>query len=92
MALLMLNRPAEALEAGSLSIPLQPGRATGYRVVIGALHALGRVGEAQAAAQRYRDANPAGARVFADRIRDLFADDAFVSNLVAALRAAGLPE
>lgn len=92
MASLMLNRYEEALAAGTRSIPLQPGRATGYRVLIAALHALGRQDEARAAARRYMAANPAGARVFADRVRWLFADDRFNSALIEALRHAGLRE
>ncbi|MGK7870894.1 winged helix-turn-helix domain-containing tetratricopeptide repeat protein [Falsiroseomonas sp. E2-1-a20] len=91
-AALMLCRYEEALVAGTQSIPLQPGRATGHRVVVGALHALGRLDEARAAARRYQAANPAGARVFADRIRWLFADDHFTLALIQALRDAGLPE
>jgi adenylate cyclase len=91
-ACLMLGRNAEALDAGTRSIPLQPGRVTGYRVVIAALHALGRRGEARAAAQRYVAANPAGARVFAERIRHLFSDDRLNDLLIDALRATGLPE
>jgi adenylate cyclase len=92
MALLMLCRYDEALVVGSQSIPLQPGRATGYRVVVGALHALGRRDEARGAAKRYQAANPAGARVFADRVGWLFADDRFCAALIQALRDAGLPE
>jgi adenylate cyclase len=91
-ASLMATRYEEALAAGTRSIPLQPGRVTGYRVVVGALHALGRRDEARAAALRYEVANPAGARVFADRIRWLFADEQFTSTLIQALRDAGLPE
>ncbi len=91
-ASLMLFRYDEALAAGQRSIALQPGRATGYRVVVAALHALGRVEEARAAAGRYQAANPAGSRVFADRIRWLFADERFTSSLIQALRDAGLPE
>jgi adenylate cyclase len=92
MACLMLGQHAEALDAGMRSIPLQPGRATGYRVVIAALHALGRGEEARAIAARYVAANPPGARVFASRIRHLFADEQFNALLIDALRQAGLPE
>jgi adenylate cyclase len=91
-ASLMLRRHEEALDAGNQSIPLQPGRATGHRVVIGALHALGRLDEARLAARHYLNANPAGARVFADRVQWLFADDRFTATFIQALRDAGLPE
>ncbi|MCC6720372.1 MAG: winged helix-turn-helix domain-containing protein [Acetobacteraceae bacterium] len=91
-ACLMLGQHAEALDAGTRSIPLQPGRITGYRVVIAALHALGRREEARVTAQRYVAANSSGARVFAERIRYLFADEQFNALLIDALRQAGLPE
>jgi hypothetical protein len=61
-------------------------------VVVAALHALGRLEEARAAARRYQAADPAGVRVFAERIRWLFADERFNSALIRALRDAGLPE
>jgi adenylate cyclase len=91
-ACMMPGRQEEALDAGERSIPLQPGRVTGYRVVIGALYALGRVEHARDAARRYAEASPAGAGVFADRVRYLFADTHFTEHLIEALRAAGLPE
>jgi hypothetical protein len=91
-ACMMPGRQEEALDAGERSIPLQPGRVTGYRVLIGALYALGRVEHARDAARRYAEASPVGARVFADRVRYLFADTHFTEHLIEALRAAGLPE
>ncbi len=89
---LMARRYDDALEAGLRSIPLQPERATGHRVVVAAWHALGRLDEARAAALRYRAANPTGARVFVDRVIWLFADAHFAAVLIQALREAGLPE
>lgn len=91
-AYLMARRFEDALDAGLRSIPLQPERATGHRAVIGALHSLGRLNEARLAARRYQAANPTGARVFADRILWIFADDLFTAALIKALRDAGLPE
>jgi adenylate cyclase len=91
-AYLMARRFDEALEAGLRAVAEMPDRGTGHRVVVAALHALGRTEEATAAAGRYREANPAGARVFADRVAAKFIDRAFVATMVEGLRAAGLPE
>ncbi|WP_301592493.1 tetratricopeptide repeat protein [Sabulicella glaciei] len=91
-ALLMARRFEEALEAGVSAVAEMPDRATGHRVVVAALHALGRTEEAQAAAEQFRSANPAGAHVFASRVAAEFVDQAFVATMVGGLRAAGLAE
>jgi adenylate cyclase len=91
-AYLMAGRYEEALASGLRAIPLMAQRVTGHRAVVAALYGLGRIEEARAAAQRYQAATPQGARVYADRVRGLFADNVFAEWLITALRASGLPE
>ncbi|MBW8271060.1 winged helix-turn-helix domain-containing tetratricopeptide repeat protein [Caldovatus aquaticus] len=89
---LMVGGYEDALAAGLQAVREKPGRATQHRAVIAALHCLGRQDALAAAAAAYREAVPEGARVFADRVRALFSDQAFVALMIGALRAAGLPE
>lgn len=91
-AYLMARRFEDALEVGRKAVAQLPDRGTGYRVIVAALQALGRGEEARAAARRYRQVNPSGCRVFADRVSATFADRGFVVIMVDGLRAAGIPE
>jgi adenylate cyclase len=91
-AYVMARRFEDAVEVSTRAVAEMPERATGYRSLAAALHALGRAEDVREVGQRYRAATPAGARVFASRIAAEFADERFVEAMVAGLRAAGLPE
>jgi adenylate cyclase len=92
MAWLRLRRWEEALAEGERAVALRPDRAVGYRVAMTALHQLGRPAERDAMAARFRAAAPSAARVLAARVERIFADKAHGAAIIAALRAAGLPE
>jgi adenylate cyclase len=91
-AYIMLGRYEEALEVGRRAVAEMPMRATGHRVVVVALHALGRTEGAIRAGEYYMRMCPTGARVFASRIVGEFADSTFHHVMIAGLRGGGLPE
>jgi adenylate cyclase len=81
-----------ALEAARRALRLKPGWASAHRFIVIALSLLGRREETAEAVRALRHDAPAAARVFADRARGLYADDAFNDLRNRALRDAGLPE
>ncbi|MFC7739340.1 winged helix-turn-helix domain-containing tetratricopeptide repeat protein [Roseomonas sp. GCM10028921] len=91
-AYIMTGRYKEALAFGRRAVAEMPMRATGHRVVVVALHTLGRMEEAMHAGEYYMRMCPNGARVFASRIMGEFADPAFHHVMIAGLRGGGLPE
>jgi adenylate cyclase len=91
-AYIMMGRYEEALEVGRRAVAEMPMRATGHRVVVVALHALGRTEGAIRAGEYYMRMCPTGARVFATRIMGEFVDSTFHHVMIAGLRGGGLPE
>lgn len=92
LAHLVAGRPEAALAAAGKALALQPDSSEPHRLLVLTLSRLGRHEDAVAAARRFREVAPAGARVAADVTRRLFSDRAFAEARIRALRAAGLPE
>jgi adenylate cyclase len=89
---LVAGRPEEALAAGEQAVRERPDWGPAHRVVVTALAFLGRRAEAEAAVLRAQKLAPASARVFADRTRALYADQAYAEARIRAMRDVGLPE
>jgi hypothetical protein len=69
-----------------------PDLATRFRAVVVSLAALRRLDEAREAARQYEEADPAGTRVFADRIVQMSANKSLVSVMQRGLCIAALPK
>lgn len=89
---LATGRHEAALDWGRRALAEMPAWMGGHRQVIAALALLGRLGEAESAARRFREVLPGAARLSAERDRRMFLDLRFVEARLAALRAAGLPD
>ncbi len=85
------GRPQEALIWGRRAMLSQPLLQGGYRVVAAALVDLGRIDEARGVVRQLLTADPA-ARVRPAFIRRQNRNEATVTSLISALRAAGLPD
>ena len=92
IAHLAAGRHEAALELGRRALAEMPGWMGAHKQVVAALVLLGRRGEAEAAARRFREVMPVAARLSAERDRRMFLDRRFVETRLAALREAGLPD
>jgi adenylate cyclase len=92
IAHLIAGRDEEALAFGERALQEAPGFVPGHRVVVAALHGLGRPDDAAAAARRWRQATPGSARVMAARMQAIYVRPEVADRLVRACREAGLPE
>ncbi|WP_137128339.1 TIR domain-containing protein [Roseomonas sp. HF4] len=88
----MAGRLEEALATAQASVHASPTFGAPRRLIVATLVMLGRIADAQAAAEELRIVSPSAYHVFADRVYARNPDKAFATRLIDAYRAAGMPE